>query len=604
LAGVFLITLRAEAYTNLASAYAALGFDPTVTSNAVIVFFSDPHMNLDSLGGTTPPTTNLNAALVTNVNAMSPPPARIMVAGDVTSSYSYAPGEGPNRILATNEMAWWLSAVQAFTNLDRTNILWVPGNHDQAPGETNAELFTTLCGQPPHQAFDLGGVRFLLMNGGNCGDPSGDEKAWLAQQAAAIPTNQPFAVVVHQHPFGNYASERGIGPVLDDLFGDRPVNWWVFAGHAHRLITDTIQVRKSTVGVLITSTVNPLPYYGQHLLGFSVICLSNGVAGTVYYHFDTGDWQVLPPPSWSRPAWSYVKPFEHVPGLLWRRFKSAVPVPEMVVTNSQDSIEWWRYPVELQWAVPLDLHSNLATHFALLCGALTPPTEISFSSDRQNWVPVPIPLQTNQLYAFPIPANIACLATGYVRLHTTNIPEIRVGGWGLVTTNSAPLVTYPILSPVPDQQAVVGRVLEVTNVVVDPYAPPDRLTFQLVTGPPGATVNPSSGVLSWQPSAGGPFVVPVTVEVSDGALAPMISTQSFLVSVTPPAPYLYPPENRGGLWNFRVAAAPNQTYSVLASSNLVDWVLVAQTNPPANSFEITDPAGDLAQRFYRVQTGP
>jgi predicted phosphodiesterase len=604
LASVALSTLPAAAYTNLASAYAALGFNPTVTSNAVIVFFSDPHMNLDSLSGTTPLTTNLDATLLNPVNAMTPPPARIVVAGDCTSSYSYAPGEGPNVPLGTNEMALWLSAIQAFTNIAQTNILWVSGNHDQAPGETNAELFTRICGQPPHQSFELSGVRFLLMNGGNCGDPSDDEKGWLAQQAASIPTNQQFAVVVHQHPFGNFASERGIGPVLDDLFGDRPVRWWVFAGHAHSLITDTIQVRRSTVGIHVTSTVNPLPYYGAHTRGFTVICLSNAVVGNIFYRADTGDWQVMTPPSWSRPAWTYAKPFEGVPGLLWRRFKTPTHVPEAVVTNSYDATEWWRYPLELQWAMPLNLHSNLATHFVLLCGALDSTTQISFSSDRQNWLPVPIPLQTNQVYAFPIPTNIAGLATGYARLYATNRPEVRVGGWGLVTTNTSPLVTYPVLAAISNQEAVVGQVLSVSNVVLDPYAPPDHLTFHLVDAPPGATVDPHSGVVQWQPAPDAPPTVPITVTVSDGGLAPMVSTQRFLVNVAHPVPYLYPPVNRNGLWSLQIAADPNRSYSVFASTNLVNWVFVAHTNPAATPFQITDPSSEAPQRFYMVRVDP
>ena len=113
----------AQAYTNLAAAYSAMGFNPAAPGNAVVVLFSDPHISLDPGNGWI--TTNLDPLLVNNVNAMVPPPAKILVNGDETSWYSTCPGQLPNwtdaKTHGSNEMALWLPAIQVFTNIAQTS---------------------------------------------------------------------------------------------------------------------------------------------------------------------------------------------------------------------------------------------------------------------------------------------------------------------------------------------------------------------------------------------------------------------------------------------------------------------------------------------------
>jgi hypothetical protein len=124
LIGLLLAAAAAQAYTNLAGAYAAMGFNPQAPGNTVVVLFSDPHINLDL---NDPPSRDLDARLVESVNAMVPPPAKILVAGDITDGYSGAPGQTSSccwqRTLDANETLCWLSAIRAFTNIAQTNIL-------------------------------------------------------------------------------------------------------------------------------------------------------------------------------------------------------------------------------------------------------------------------------------------------------------------------------------------------------------------------------------------------------------------------------------------------------------------------------------------------
>ena len=111
------------AYPTLASAYAAMGFDPNAPGNSTVVLMSDAHMVFDT--NSTAFTTNLDARIVNAINSITPPPAKLLVSGDVSTTYSLTPGFVPGGdwyiYYGTNEMNCWLSAIQAITNIAQTN---------------------------------------------------------------------------------------------------------------------------------------------------------------------------------------------------------------------------------------------------------------------------------------------------------------------------------------------------------------------------------------------------------------------------------------------------------------------------------------------------
>ncbi len=57
-------------------------------------------------------------------------------------------------------------------------------------------------------------------------------------------------------------------------------------------------------------------------------------------------------------------------------------------------------------------------------------------------------------------------------------------------------------------------------------------------------------------------------------------------------------------FQFQLNGVNQQNYTILASSNLVDWVSLFTTNAPSDSFVVIDPAATGARRFYRAAAGP
>lgn len=87
---------------------------------------------------------------------------------------------------------------------------------------------------------------------------------------------------------------------------------------------------------------------------------------------------------------------------------------------------------------------------------------------------------------------------------------------------------------------------------------------------------------------------------------PLVATNSFLVTVLPPAPpTLTGAGFANGAFTFRVSGDPGPDYLVEASTNLTGWTLLLATNPPTLPFEFSDLATtNQPVRFYRIRLGP
>ena len=165
----------------------------------------------------------------------------------------------------------------------------------------------------------------------------------------------------------------------------------------------------------------------------------------------------------------------------------------------------------------------------------------------------------------------------------------------------------PVLATVPSRTVGAGQWLSVANSAADPDLPPQVLTFSLLAAPSGVSVNADSGLLTWRPSvAQANTVNALKVVATDNGWPSLSATQTFSVTVNRLArPSVAQPQFISGKLALGVSGDAGPDYSVLASSNLVNWATVFTTNSPAPPFLWADPNASLYRtRFYRVLIGP
>jgi hypothetical protein len=144
----------------------------------------------------------------------------------------------------------------------------------------------------------------------------------------------------------------------------------------------------------------------------------------------------------------------------------------------------------------------------------------------------------------------------------------------------------------------------VTNVANDPDAG-QQLTFSLLQAPPGATLDSTSGVFSWRaPVSAADSTNTVTVKVADNGTPVLSATNSFLIVVNPLLPAsLSSISVTGGQVNLTVNGPVGPDYTVLTSTNLIDWELLTTTNSPGLPFTVIDNP-IVPVLFYRLMLGP
>jgi hypothetical protein len=131
-------------------------------------------------------------------------------------------------------------------------------------------------------------------------------------------------------------------------------------------------------------------------------------------------------------------------------------------------------------------------------------------------------------------------ASSYSR---TNMQTADAGNYSVMVANAGGDITSsnalltvnnpPVLAPIADQMVNEGTTLIITNVATDPDIPANILTFSLNTNaPPGATIDPISGIFSWTPTeAQGPGTNLITVIVMDNGNPGLSDSKSFTVTV-------------------------------------------------------------------------
>lgn len=426
-------------FDSFEEACAALGFQPTAPGSAVVVFLSDVHMNLG--GGLYPVTTNLDPRLITFLNSLRPPPAKIIVGGDIGEALAPMPGWQPSdRLwhLGTNEFALWTQVVRQLTNVGPGDIVWIPGNHDQLDTEEDAETFRLwFPDMPPQRVLDVAGTRFYLLNCGNYGGRNAAQREWLRQQWMNTPAGMERVVVVHVAPFLQRVTYRGIGLDMREVIADYQGRVWVLSGHEHSHTAKSYRVGRADVCQVIVGTANPQATNGRSYdTGCLLVCLNRGIAGLLYWHLYDGRFHIVQPPFDAMPA-TVTGALEDVPGLVWRRLKARGQPPEVASVDATDSVEWYAYTRLLEWRFPWDGRLWPVEEFCLLALGVTPGATVEIKNEAGDWQALPWPQATNGTYRFRIPEPLRARSVFELRYRSPGFNDF-IGGWGLVgpaTTN-------------------------------------------------------------------------------------------------------------------------------------------------------------------------
>ncbi len=162
----------------------------------------------------------------------------------------------------------------------------------------------------------------------------------------------------------------------------------------------------------------------------------------------------------------------------------------------------------------------------------------------------------------------------------------------------------PALAAIPGYSIHAGCVLTVTNSATDPNIPPLPLTFSLDPGaPPGVTIDPASGLLSWTvPAAYANTTNTITVRVTQTSAPDLSDAQSFAVVVAAP-PALQPFQLSNGVAQLAWNTIPGQSYRLQYKSTLADtnWTdLLPDITATTSMATASDTVGAAPQRFYRI----
>jgi hypothetical protein len=165
--------------------------------------------------------------------------------------------------------------------------------------------------------------------------------------------------------------------------------------------------------------------------------------------------------------------------------------------------------------------------------------------------------------------------------------------------------TPPTLAAISNQTVNAGVMLNITNVAADADVPAQTLTFGLLAAPTNAVLNTASGVLTWRPLVSQQNTTnPFTVMVADNGTPSLSATNSFTITVNPVSQPALTFIILGGQVSLSATGMIGPDYSLLTSTNLLDWQLLFTTNPAVMPVTLTDTNCNAAARFYRLQLGP
>jgi len=167
-----------------------------------------------------------------------------------------------------------------------------------------------------------------------------------------------------------------------------------------------------------------------------------------------------------------------------------------------------------------------------------------------------------------------------------------------------------VINALGNTNLVAGQTLVFSNSVVDPYAPPRTVNWSVAGIPPGITIDPVSGVLTWRPTiAESSATYSFSIIATDNGSPALSATKYPLVTVlTPAVPQILSPVFNGGLYSFSVSGNSGPDYYIDSTTNLSPtavWLPLFTNTAAVSPFIWTDLINtNSARQFYRIRLGP
>ena len=187
-----------------------------------------------------------------------------------------------------------------------------------------------------------------------------------------------------------------------------------------------------------------------------------------------------------------------------------------------------------------------------------------------------------------------------VRVVDDGVPSLSATNSFMIVVNevnSAPVLTVPGTQTIDELTTLVA-----TNRATDGDIPANALTFGLVSGPPGAIINPANGVLTWTPAeAQGPNTYTVSVRVTDNGVPNLSATNSFTVIVQE----VNSPPTLAAVADRTVDEGAPLTFTVAATDgDLPAQQLTFSLEPGAPTRTRIDPASGVFSWMPNEEQGP
>jgi len=132
------------------------------------------------------------------------------------------------------------------------------------------------------------------------------------------------------------------------------------------------------------------------------------------------------------------------------------------------------------------------------------------------------------------------------------------------------------------------------------------ITYSLLSGPVNSSINSTNGIFTWRPTVSQAGTTNVVVVGATTSGSPTLSaTNTYTVIVNPLSPTkINTFRVSGGQASLTVNGTQGPDYTVLASTNLVNWQTLFTTNQPALPLTLTIPNSTNLAEFYEIQIGP